>query len=429
MLTRLFIAALALAAASTVSAQSPFSCPMASAQLGNAVGMCNVLPSTVCVVSGTEENAYVTEGLQLTYCPSSNQVCSFPEDSLDGGPSGSAGAASLAYGNSGYLYDVHGGGSAAEYSLYQSTPFTATTITPNTFAYDGVSKIMLNLVVALDDHVSPTVVNRTYTQTNGYTFQLVGNGQTGATNTGITFNTNIPASATGSNPVGVTYTQTAPVSTLTVSNVCTATIVGDPQFVGLRGQSFQVHGVDGGIYNLVSSARTQVNAQFVFLSEGECPVVDGVKATNCWSHPGSYLGAVSVQQVMADGSVEKLVLTAGSAKQGFASLELNGKALKVGDSFAKDVFSVSYDSTHLISVKTEQFSFTFDNSDMFINQAVGASVPLSKINAHGLLGQTSDAKIYSTPLRYIAGEVDDYLVSSSDMFGSDFMYNKFSASS
>jgi len=132
---------------------------------------------------------------------------------------------------------------------------------------------------------------------------------------------------------------------------------------------------------------------------------------------------------LADGSVEKLVLTAGSAKQGFASLELNGKALKVGDSFAKDVFSVSYDSTHLISVKTEQFSFTFDNSDMFINQAVGASVPLSKINAHGLLGQTSDAKIYSTPLRYIAGEVDDYLVSSSDMFGSDFMYNKFSASS
>lgn len=38
-------------------------------------------------------------------------------------------------------------------------------------------------------------------------------------------------------------------------------VLGDPQFVGLRGQSFQVHGIDGTVYSLVSSATTAINAQ------------------------------------------------------------------------------------------------------------------------------------------------------------------------
>jgi hypothetical protein len=48
-------------------------------------------------------------------------------------------------------------------------------------------------------------------------------------------------------------------------------VVGDPQFVGLRGQSYQIHGVSGEIYNLVSDGDVQYNSRFVFLDQGECP--------------------------------------------------------------------------------------------------------------------------------------------------------------
>ena len=76
-----------------------------------------------------------------------------------------------------------------------------------------------------------------------------------------------------------------------------SSIVGDPQFVGLRGQQYQVHGIDGAVYNLISERSTQVNARFAFLTQGSCPVIGGVADSNCWSHPGSYLAELSFQQV------------------------------------------------------------------------------------------------------------------------------------
>ena len=45
--------------------------------------------------------------------------------------------------------------------------------------------------------------------------------------------------------------------------------------------------------------------------------------------------------------------------------------------------------------------------------------------SHGLLGQTHNAKTYATALKYIAGEVDDYVIADSDIFGTDFVYNQF----
>lgn len=192
------------------------------------------------------------------------------------------------------------------------------------------------------------------------------------------FNTNIVATTVTKTGVATPLPAGLNIHAVTVSNTNGANcnvgvVVGDPQLSGLRGQSYKVHGIDGTIYNLVSSAHTQVNAQFVLLSQGKCPVVDGLKARNCWSHAGSYLVAVSVQQILDDGSMQQLMMTTGTADQGFESLELNGKSFKIGDSFMKDVFSVSYESTHSISVKTEQFSFILDNSDMFINQMVSAT--------------------------------------------------------
>ena len=75
-------------------------------------------------------------------------------------------------------------------------------------------------------------------------------------------------------------------------------VVGDPQFVGLSGQSYQVHGVSGEIYNIVSDVDLQYNSKFVFLNQGACPVVDGKKQKGCWSHPGSYLGELVSRLVL-----------------------------------------------------------------------------------------------------------------------------------
>jgi hypothetical protein len=201
-------------------------------------------------------------------------------------------------------------------------------------------------------------------------------------------------------------------------------IIGDPQFVGLRGQSYQVHGLDGAVYNIVSEQNTQVNARFVFLTEGACPMFNGVADTNCWSHPGSYLGELSFQQAV-NGKLHAALVTAGSAKTGFSMVQMDGKQVRVGQTVSFGSFSLTLTSTHAVVITTEHFSFELSNSDMFVNQAVRATVPLAQLQSHGLLGQTHNAQLYSSTLRYIDGEVDDYVIADNDIFGSDFVFNKF----
>jgi hypothetical protein len=203
-----------------------------------------------------------------------------------------------------------------------------------------------------------------------------------------------------------------------------AVAVGDPQFIGLRGQSYQVHGIDGAVYNIISEARTQVNSRFVFLSEGKCPMVNGRLDINCWSHPGSYMGELSFQQIV-DGKLHQVLLVAGPSDAGFTSVAFDGKKLFVGDALSYGTFSINMRSSHVVTVATESFSFQVSNSDNFINQAVTNLMPLSKLTSHGLLGQTHIAKIYPTATRYIEGEVDNYVIANNDIFGSDFAFNRF----
>jgi hypothetical protein len=202
-------------------------------------------------------------------------------------------------------------------------------------------------------------------------------------------------------------------------------VVGDPQFVGLRGQSYQVHGIDGAVYNLVSSPSTQVNAQFTFLEQGKCPVFDGIPDTNCWAHPGSYLGSIGIQEVV-NGKLHQVELVSGSATQGFASITVDGQSVAIRQSIADtDDFSVERVSSHRVIARTSQFTFTFDNSDMFINQAVSTHVPMSSLTCHGLLGQTHQRKVYASAVKYIAGDVDDYMIQENTLFGKEFVYNQF----
>lgn len=97
----------------------------------------------------------------------------------------------------------------------------------------------------------------------------------------------------------------------------------------------------------------------------------------CWSHPGSYLGEVGI--VTNTGTTIRI--QPGDAATGFASVQLNDTTLQVGErvplAFRRDAqghvrgmrssYSISYDSTHEISIITPRYSIILFNSDMFVN--------------------------------------------------------------
>lgn len=210
----------------------------------------------------------------------------------------------------------------------------------------------------------------------------------------------------------------------TVANPANVQIVGDPQFIGLRGQSYQVHGIDGAVYNIITEKNTQVNSRFVFLNEGQCPIFDGIPDINCWSHPGSYLGEMTFQQ-RVDGKIHSAFLSAGSAKQGFSEVQVDGDDIEIGQTITYGTFSLTYISTHEVFITMENFDFELSNSDLFINQILTPKVSLTELCSHGLLGQTHKHDLYPTSIKYIAGSVDDYLIADNDIYGTDFIYNQF----
>ena len=120
---------------------------------------------------------------------------------------------------------------------------------------------------------------------------------------------------------------TSPTDTSTcalVTVVGPTSVRGDPQFIGLLGQSFQVHGLDGAVYALISEQAAQVNARFEFLTGARrCPTAqiaewdDATPATaiQCWSHDGSYLSQLGFMTPSA-----RLAIVAGPASSGFASV-------------------------------------------------------------------------------------------------------------
>jgi len=125
---------------------------------------------------------------------------------------------------------------------------------------------------------------------------------------------------------GHTISPTSPLVTVTpIPAVNNPGAVGDPQFHGLLGQSYQIHGIDGGIYSIVSEACLQMNASFDFLSSGECPIYSeaSIMPSNCWSHPGSYFGLLSFITNHGD----QIMIQAGEGKEGFHEIMINNKSI------------------------------------------------------------------------------------------------------
>lgn len=223
------------------------------------------------------------------------------------------------------------------------------------------------------------------------------------------------------------------IAILTSPDTCCTGICGDPQFKGLRGQSFQVHGIDGAVYNLISSSDFSVNSQFRFLTGPRaCPIIPttGKRSVACWSHDGSYLGNLAV----ATATGEKILIESGDAATGFAVATVDGKPLVIDEIVSFSKGSIVLNSTHEITIKIGPFEIEVENNNEFVNLR-SVRVPTSEwhllaVNGgvHGLLGQTWQNKRYSGKVKEIQGDVDDYVIENNDLFSHDFVHSHYLSS-
>jgi len=208
----------------------------------------------------------------------------------------------------------------------------------------------------------------------------------------------------------------------------TAAVLGDPMIIGLQGQKFQVHGIAGEIYNLISHPQLQLNADFVFLSQGTCPPTD--KTILCWSHPGSYIGRMGLMVRNKQDGADTLEIVSGSATQGLATVLFNNQSLKIGSTTSNmdQTLSIQWISSHHLIIETPVFSIGIENSDMFLNERITPRVSfaeLAKSHTHGIIGQTYAKNHYTkNQISHIEGEVDDYRLSERHIFGQEFSFNQ-----
>jgi len=194
-------------------------------------------------------------------------------------------------------------------------------------------------------------------------------------------------------------------------------VIGDPIFVGLRGQTFQVHGIDGQVYNLIIDHEIIINARFVFLSEGRCPSV--AAPSNCWSHPGSYLGEIGLTTSKKD----RLMIKSGSGQTGFSSVSLNDIELKAGVNISGGAVKGAFTSAFSLTITAGNFEVTVNNSDHFVNLVSIKVLDWSRLSSrcHGLLGQTWRRPTQKgQEIKEIEGRVDDYAEADNNLLGNRF---------
>ena len=216
------------------------------------------------------------------------------------------------------------------------------------------------------------------------------------------------------------------------------TVLGDPSFSGFHGQpSYQVHGIPGEVFNVLTAASLQLNALFAFIDRGEALTsAEMVQAreqqaelplTQPWSHPGTYLSQVGLKL----GNIS-LFLQAGRYSEGILSARLlSGEELLVGQTIRDGRRTVTLASSHSVKVRHELVSFTVVNSDGFFN--IEDAQLLSTAAFHkmdGLLGQSADPSwMAGKGEEFEAHMTMDYWVSSADsiidtLFSSEFRATK-----
>ena len=120
---------------------------------------------------------------------------------------------------------------------------------------------------------------------------------------------------------------------------------------------------------------------------------------------------------------ERVYISAGPANTGFTQLSVNGNDMSVGESSV----TIVYTSTHEATLMAGPYTIVIENVDGFVNfRSVSVSAESwTRLQSHGLLGQTWRHQVYGGKVPYIQGEVDDYVVAEDDVFGVSFPYNRY----
>ena len=224
-------------------------------------------------------------------------------------------------------------------------------------------------------------------------------------------------------------------------DVCTSRLLtttpgsalGDPTFTSFHGARYQVHGIHGAVYAILSDPSTLINARFYFLSAGVCPPAH--VRTACYSHPGSYFGSLA----LSTRSGARLLLQPGAAAMGFARIDLEGAAIDLSAAgttvvSADGSIRVTVQDAWRVSVSLSNYELQLASSDHFVNVAsvrvLDWQVMTHTLRPHGLLGQTWQRRHAGSPglvvlSTQVEGVVDDYLEQGDDMFGYDTVYNRF----
>lgn len=242
------------------------------------------------------------------------------------------------------------------------------------------------------------------------------------------------------------------------------TIIGDPQFVGLQGQVFQVHGYPSQFFNLISQPNFQLNAKFVYLATGRCYYND----TACWTHPGTYLGQLGFNFGLEHSTIR---VESGSHELGMRMFVGGVEKFPSIDPFKLDSVSgrwqfednrvtltqfelgninVQFPNKNEFMISTDDWQIGVTNSDDFFNLAVTwkqenfmkigqtlfrvpegvdslshiSNLPYPSLPLHGFVGQTWKNVEYAHGKKYEADAVD-YMLAGRNIFGNDFLFNQF----
>ena len=228
-------------------------------------------------------------------------------------------------------------------------------------------------------------------------------------------------------------------------------VAGDPTFYGFRGQVYQVHGIAGYLFNLLTSSDLQVNARFDFIDEASKSITQTEQAnlrrthsdlpsTPAWSHAGTYLGLVGVRL-----GASSLRITPGAYMSGFKSVTLDGQAVAAGTAYPSVILSTSTATVTMVSpsilrVVTSLLRFDVVNSDGFVNVQRAQLLSTSSATAErldGILGQSADASrwfpAYGADVDATAdvrgewqqAQIHDFLIVDGDILSTDFERNMF----
>jgi len=196
------------------------------------------------------------------------------------------------------------------------------------------------------------------------------------------------------------------------------------------GQKYEIHGVPNSVFNIITSPLVQYNALFTYIGEKSAHAAQcNATRTHPWTHAGTYLGRLGFKT----GGGDRIEINSGSCLTGIKSVKVNGKALTPGQrvelkSVAGQAQSIIYKSAFDVALHLAEVDIALTNSDNFFNQAVTMTeFGEQKLQTHGLLGQTwRDATYVTEGVRRVTeGVSTDYMIQDEDLFGNDFLYNRY----